>query len=303
MENTKRTREAASLRLFFDEQIDHMYNLISSLNDYIHDEIEQIEKDKQIVEHFVETSNDKMRAVQGYEDKLRVYVRMLYNHVLEIADRIPPPINLDMDAFATDTLVNALFVNSHDIDKLFATDPNVNEFLNSHDKQQAPILYALLTASKSEKSTLGSMMQGDILIRDVPQRVVNFSSHQTQALCASSAELNTALKEYLFNRVIALIKQEMDAELNNQTFNSSNKSYQAKVNSLANPEVYLNTLIKRIENPAELLDINKIHFKLNKFGIKLKDDDQQRANDIDIHELVLLNNIRIVVLQVTRTRY
>jgi hypothetical protein len=257
---------------------------------------------KQIVENFVDAANSKMRAVQGYSDKLRVYVRTLYSHVLQVADEIPPPIDLNLEAFQLDTLVNALFVNSRDIDKLFENNPDVNTFLHSNDKHQAPILYALLTASKTEKITLGTGMQGDMLVRDVPQQVVNFSDHKIHTPCASCAELNTALKEYLFNRVVALIRQEMSSQLHNQAFHSSDNSYQAKVHSLANPDVYLDTLIKYIENPTKLLGIDKIHFKLSKFGIKLENDDQQRANEIDIHELVWLDNIRIVVLEIARTR-
>lgn len=301
MNDTKRTREASSLRIFFDDQLNHLQNLVSDLSSHIHDEIQQAEKDQQIVETFVEASNSKMRAVQGYAHKLREHVRTLYNHVLQIVDEIPPPVDLNLDAFGTDKLVTALFVNSKDIDKLFKTDPNVNAFLRAHSKDEAPILYALLTADKSEKSTLGMGMQGDMLIREVPQQAVNFSAHKIHTPCASSAELNTSLKEYLFTRVVALIKQEMMAHSPEQVFNADN-SYQSKVNSMANPDVYLNTLVNYLENPANLLSINKSHFKLSKMGVKLDDDDPQSANEFDIHELNWRNNIRVVVLQITHAR-
>ncbi len=300
MNDTKRTREASSLRAFFDDQLDHLHNLVSNLSSHIHDEAQQAAEDKQIIENFVEASNSKMRAVQGYAHKLREHVRMLYNHVLQIADEIPPPVDLNRDAFGTDALVNALFANSKDIDKLLKSDPDVNAFLHAHSEDQVPILYALLTANKSEKPTLGIAMQGDMLIREVPQQAVNFSSHKIHTPCASSSELNTVLKEYLFSHVVALIRQEMMSHIN-QSFNTDN-SYEARVNSLANPDVYLDTLIKYIENPVNLLSINKIHLKLSKLGIKLENDDEQNANEFDIHELTWRNNIRIVVLQITHTR-
>jgi hypothetical protein len=301
MNNTNRTREASSLRTFFDEQMNHLQNLASGLSDHIHDEKQQAEEDKQIVETFVDASNSKMRAVQGYADKLRGYVRTLYNHVLHIADEIPPAIDLNQDAFGTNTLVNALFVNSRDIDKLFKTDPDVNTFLQAHSKDQVLIVYAVLTADKNEKLTLGIGLQGDMLIREVPQQTVNFSAYKIHTPCASSEELNTVLKEYLFTRVVALLKQEMTALIANQAFNTDN-SYEAKVKSLANPDVYMKTLIEAIENPADLLSMNKTHLKLNKLGIKLADDDTQSANEFDIHELNWRNNIRKVVLQITHVR-
>jgi len=302
MNDIKRTREASSLRTFFDEQIDHLQNLVSGLSSRIHDERQQAEEDKQIVETFIEASNTKMRAVDDYAHKLRQHVRTLYNHVLHIANEIPPPIDLNQDVFGTDTLVNALFANSKDIDKLFKTDPAVNAFLQAHSKDQAPFVYAVLTADKSEKSTLGISMQGDMLMREVPQQAVNFSSHKIHAPCTSSAELNAVLKEYLFSRVVALLKQEMAARMSNHPFNAGDNSYEARIKSLANPDVYLDTLIEYIENPANLLSINKIHYKLSKLGIKLEDDDQQSANEFDIHELNWRDNIRVVVLQITHAR-
>lgn len=302
MNDDRRSHEALSLRTFFDDQLHHLQKLVSSLSSHIHDEEQQTVEDRQIVENFVDASNSKMRAVHDYSHKLRGHVRALYNHVLQVADEIPPPVDLSMDAFRTDPLINALFVNSNDIDKLLNTDSDVDAYLRSHSKYQAPVLYALLTASKSEKRMLGVGMQGDMLIRDVPQQAVNFSSHKIHTPCASSLELGTALKEYLFGRVVALVKQEMTSRVFNQSFKSGDDSYESRVNSLANPDVYLNTLVEYLEAPANLLSIDKIHFKLSKLGIKLAADDRQSANEFDIHELTWSNNARNVVLQVTLVR-
>ena len=302
MNDNRRSHEASSLRTFFDDQLHHLQKLVSSLSSHIHDEVQQTKEDRQIIESFVDASNSKMRAVHGYSHKLREHVRALYNHVLQVADEIPPPVDLNLDTFRADPLVNALFVNSNDIDKLFNTNPDVNVFLRAHSKYQVPVLYALLTASKSEKRTLGIGMQGDMLIREVPQQAVNFSSHKIHAPCASSAELNTALKEYLFSRVVALVKQEMVSRMSNQSFKPGDDSYELRVKSLANPDVYLNALIEYIEIPANLLSIDKIHFKLSKLGIKLDVHDRQSANEFAIHELTWSNNTRNVVLQIALVR-
>ncbi len=302
MNDDKRSHEASSLRTFFDDQLDHLHNLVNSLGSHFYNEAQQTEEAKQIVESFVDASNSKMRAVQGYAHKLREHVRGLHNHVLQIADQIPPPVDLNLGAFATDPLVNALFVNNSDIEKLFNTDPDVNAFWRAHSQYQAPVLYALLTASKSEKGTLGIAMQGDMLIREVPQQVVNFSSHKVHVPCASSAELSVALKEYLFARVVALIKQEMVSRKTDQILKPADDSYESRVKSLANPDVYLNALVEYIDVPAKLLSIDKTHFKLSKLGIKLEDDDSQSVNEFDIHELTWSNNTRNVVLQIALAR-
>lgn len=278
-----------------------MHTLANNLSNHIHDQKLKMEEDRQIVENFVDASNSQMRAIHGYSPKLREHVRLLYNHILRIAGEIPPPIHLTPDAFRTEPLINALFVNSNEIDALFQTNHDVDVYLRKRGQSDAAVLYALLTAGMHEKKTLGMSMQGDTLIRDVPQQAVNFSAHQLHIPCADSVEFDSALKKYLFDRVVALVKQEMRSRMSDQ-IHQKNISYELRISSLANPEVYLKTLIEYIEHPDKLLGIEKTHFKLSKLGIKLQGDDRQCANEFDIYELVWSGNTRHVVAQIAYVR-
>jgi hypothetical protein len=56
--------------------------------------------------------------------------------VLQIADQIPSPVDLNQDTFGSGPLINALFVNG---DKLFNTDLDVNVFLRTRSQYQAPV--------------------------------------------------------------------------------------------------------------------------------------------------------------------
>ena len=302
MNDDRRTHEASSLRAFFDEQIHYLQELVGGLGSHIREEEQLTAEDRRIVETFVDASNSRMRAVHGYSHKLRDHIRALYNHILQIADQIPPPIDLTPDAFRTVPLVNALFVYSKDIDRLFKTDQAIEAYLRAHDNYQVPVLYALLTAGKSETHAFGIGLLGDMLVRDVSRQTVNFSSHKIHCPCASSAELGTALKNYLFDGVVALVKQEMASRMADKPFIRSDERYESKVRSLANPEVYLKTLIEYLETPGNLLRIDKTHFKLNKLGIKLESDDKQCANEFDIHELTWKGNIRQVLMQIAYAR-
>lgn len=302
MNDDRRSHEASSLRAFFDEQLHHLQELVASLVNPSRDEGQGTCEDRRIVESFVDASNTKMRAVHGYSDKLRKHVRVLHNHVLQVADQVPPPVALNREALGTVPLVNALFVGGEDIDRLFNTDPEVNAYLRGHDKYQVPVLYALLTASKSEKPTLGVGLLGETLIRDVPLQAVNFSAHKIHMPCASSAELSVALKNYLFGHVVTLVKQEMTSRMISQVAKPGDDAYASRVKSMANPDVYLNTLVEYLEIPARLLSIEKNRIKLSKLGIKLDSDDSQCANEFDIHELTWKGSTRNVLLQIARTR-
>lgn len=301
MNDEKRTHAAASLRTFCDEQLQHLFSLVDNFSHHHPPQEQRVDTDQQLIDDFVDAANAKMRAVQGFSEKLRQYVCALYQHVLQIAIAIPPVIDLNPNAFNSDPLINSLFVNADELNKLVRISPEVTTYLRSHDKDQFPTLFALLTAYKSQKSVLGIGLLGDMLVRDVHQQVVNFSSHELHMPCADHAELETTLKKYLFDRVVNLLKQKMALQMANQSM-EANQSYEARVNSLANPSVYLNTLIEYLQKPEQLLSIHKSHFRLNKLGIKLADDDTQCANEFDIHELVWGENSRNVILQITYLR-
>jgi small-conductance mechanosensitive channel len=297
MNNDRRSHEAFCLRAFFDDQLHHLQKLVISLRNHE----QQVKEDRNIVENFVNAANSKMRAIHGYTYKLREPVLALYNHVLQVADEIPPPIDLNSKAFGINPLVNALFVNRNDIDQLLKADPDLNPYLEAPIKNQLPVLYALLTASMSEKRTLGVGMLGNTIIRDVPQQAINFSLHKIHSPCESPATLNMALKKYLFAHVVALAKQEMMSRMTNQPFKPRD-DYESSVKSLANPEVYLKTLIQYLKVPANLLSMGRTHFRLSKLGIKLDGDDRQSANEFDIPELIWSNKTRNVMLKIALPR-
>lgn len=302
MSDDNRSRAASSLRFFFDEQVDHLQALWGNLGGHIGDEVSLTEQDRRIVEDFVDSSNSKMRAVDHYADKLRDHVRLLYQHVLQVAEEIPPPVDVNGERFGAMSLVSALFVNSRQIDALFHAEPEVKAYLLVHAEAEVPVVYALLNASKSEKSVLGVGMLGGVLARDIPMQAVNFSAHKIRMPCASSEALDAALKHYLFEHTVALVKQEMAARKAEQAFGLARMPYQWHVNSLGNPDVYLSSLLEYIESPDKLLSIVKTHYRLDRLGIKLDNGERQGVNEFDIHELIWSDNTRNVVLQVAYKR-
>jgi hypothetical protein len=94
----------------------------------------------------------------------------------------------------------------------------------------------------------------------------------------------------------------MMSRMTNHPIKPNDDSYESRIKSLTNPDVYLNTLIEYLEIPANLLSIDKTHLKLSKLGIKLDSDDRQCANEFDIHELTWIGNTRNIVLQIAHAR-
>jgi len=254
------------------------------------------------VENFVAAANNKLHIVNGYGEKLREPIRALHDHLLNIAAQISPPIELSPATFGSAPLVNALFVNGDEIDRLFALDHTAAAYLCKNSLDQTPKVYSLLTACKHEKASLGVGMLGNLLVRDVPQQTVNFAAHKIHTPCANTIELNQALKKYLFEGVVERLKQAMAARLAAETLTPGDQSYEARLNSLANPDQYLATLLEQMAEPDKLLSITQTHFRLSKLGIKIAADDRQCANEFDLQELIWSDNSRQVLLQIAYVR-
>ena len=300
MNDNRRTPEAASLRSFFNEQIRHLHDLLD--NALAADPEPVPDAELQVVEDFVDTANKKLRVVHGYSEQLRSHVCQLYRHVLDVAEQIPPPIELSKTALHTEPLINALFVDSRDMERLLHAPGEIEAYVRQHIDLEMPILYALLTASKTEKSILGIGMLGDLLVRDLPQQSVNFYDHQLHAPCGDSEALAAQINHFLFQRVVMLIQKRLAARMVVEAQWPSDKTYKARVNSLANPEVYLHELLTQLENPEQLLRIEKSHLLLNKLGIKINPNDDQCRNEFDIHEIIWSDQSRHIVLKIAYPR-
>lgn len=298
--DNRRAHEAYSLRAFFNEQLQHLHGLLDHFS--VDDTESATDEEMRVVESFVDTANNKMRAVQGYADKLRGHVCALFRHVLDVAAQIPPPIELNATALRTSPIINALFVDQRDLDRLISANAEIDAYLRSHGTLQVPVLYALLTANRTEKSILGVGMLGDLLVRDVAQQTVNFHGHKLLMPCADSEQLSAAIKTYLFDRVVTLIRREMAARRMAESLTPGDRSYRARVNSLDNPDIYLHSLLEHLENPDQLLRIETSHLILNKLGMKLDQDDRQCRNEFELHEITWSDRSRNVVLTVAYPR-
>lgn len=293
MQNEKRTHEAAILRDFLDEQISHLQNL---LGDFVFKSPvdQELAEQQLIVESFVDAANAKLRVADHYVERLRPPVCALYRHLQAIAQQIPPPLELSRRAFARDATVNALFVNAGDIDRLIKGNRLATNYVSTHRAS----FYALMTAQKTESTLFGVGLQGEMLVREVSQRAINFSAHKLHSPCDSKEALEQALRRFLFEEAVKIVKQSMDELVIAETLKSGKASYETILHSLANPSVYLDTLIAYLQPVENLLKLEKFRFKLSKLGVKLECDDGQCINEFEIHELTWRGQHRFVLMQI-----
>lgn len=292
MSDDRRSAHASPLRAFFNQQLDHLHGLLSQ-----HQSANEIAADdRELIEHFVDLANSRLRIINDYAGKLRGHVCCLHRHVMDLADTIPPAVELSRATFVEDAMINALFVNPGEIDRLLIQGSDLEHLWRQLGRPEQ--LYALLVVKKQHKFGFGVGMLGNLLVRDLPRETINFSGHKLLLASQDSEALQGSLRNYLLDSVIRLMKLHLAQLLMQQEYEADH-SYRARLQSLANPEIYLQALIAALASPTALLAIEQCRIRVNKLGVMVDDkDSDQVVNEFIVPEVQWADGSRQVMLPV-----
>lgn len=132
-----------------------------------------------------------------------------------VAQAVPGPVTLDRDHWARDPFVRALFPSAEAIEQAIANSVELERHMAS-TRAGTPV-YALLSLRREEREIFGMELDGEILRRDVPQKVVMFSDPRFLAPApdesAARKELMWAFYERFLERVavgVARLRAEQE---------------------------------------------------------------------------------------------
>jgi hypothetical protein len=120
----------------------------------------------------------------------------------DLVDRLPPAVAIDRQGFATDPLVHALFASADDIGTMIAASAPVRDYLTGPRSWQEDGFFALMAARRVEKNIFGAALQGEIVARDVPQSLLQFSNQTLLLPAADPASARTAMLEKAFDSLL-----------------------------------------------------------------------------------------------------
>jgi hypothetical protein len=144
------------------------------------------------IERLVQEVSPAIRNVRGYRKRLRTPVAHAQNYIEGLVAAIPGPFPLSVEQGGRDSLRALLFVGADQLRGLLNDSAELASFFRNHSTEQA---VALLTATCHEKTIFTSVLQGEIIRRDVPQPAVDFTDHRIVAPAPTEAENRRALKE------------------------------------------------------------------------------------------------------------
>jgi len=138
------------------------------------------------IEEMIDIADPAIRQAKRYRKILHEPVAGAMGYCATLIESVPGPITLSKKSYDDDPTVRSLFVSSDDLEQVLRISPEVEVMRKGG---YVGDVVALLTMTKEEKTVFGHQMQGEMVMRDVAQRAVNFVDHR---LVAPSADLPAA---------------------------------------------------------------------------------------------------------------
>lgn len=260
------------------------------------------------------------RAVSGVEPLLKqtgrypeayrkpVMAALEYAHSLALS--VPGPVSVDLDSYARDAYVHAIFSSMDLVYEAFHTSVAMQEYLRQYPTTDE--IYALMGMRRREKTMMGLELSGELIQRDVPQHVVYFTSHTVENLAPSEGQARDQIAWSFFDSLVgkvakrvALRKQEMQSQLqekdllmarlhaaNAETRPSLKKELSGILSSMqaTSRSLDLHNFLDDFEavllNPEQHLRLNQSPMILDSMGIRRDSDGMASGEAILFNDLI-----------------
>ena len=146
------------------------------------------------IELVVDNSSPKIRLIRGYKKQLRQPVESALNHIAQLMEKIPEPLDLTGEAKTINQLTQVFFLNQDELRMAASNDPELTKFLADND---ALVFFVLLTMDRHVKTRYGSRLQGEMVVRDVALKSVGFSEHKFRVPSLTMADVHSAVSSGL----------------------------------------------------------------------------------------------------------
>ena len=162
------------------------------------------------IERVVDGTDPRLRALPGYQKKLRPSVLKLIDHVVALVGAMPAPVNASRERYAEDPRLSTLFSSAERMLEVFSCDVNLTAFLATQTLPPERVV-GLLLAERVEKSVLGMELAGDQVRQDVAQEIVHFAGFRLVDPCADEVEQHRLLRRRAFDHILTLALGEIVA--------------------------------------------------------------------------------------------
>ena len=146
----------------------------------------------------MDVADPVIRQARKYRKILQPPVERAMQYCGTIIDAIPGPVELSRRGYNEDPRVNSLFNTPDDLEDVLRVSPEIKALRDQGHKGET---LALLTMTQEEKTIFSHQQDGEMIMRDVPQKALNFIDHR---IVAPAANLDKT-KDKLINRGLEVL--------------------------------------------------------------------------------------------------
>lgn len=262
------------------------------------------------IERAISIVEPMLKQGRGYPALYRKPVTRALEYARSLASALPGPVEINREAYARDAFVHALFPSVDYVADAFTTSVAVQEYYRKFPDSDR--LCALMGMRRFEKNIMGMELSGEVMHRDVIQKVVYFTSHTvenlapTEELAREKVALSffDSLAHKIRKRVEArkrawqLQMQEKDALVSRlraadaQARPALEKELSGKIAQMQTmaPSLDFNHYIEDFEevllNPERHLRLNQVPMVLDSMGIRHEGIEASQRDAVLFNELV-----------------
>lgn len=160
------------------------------------------ERLKAAVDRVIAGTDPRLKAISGARERLAPAVEQALAYAHDIISRIPAGVELTPENWSASPLLKSFFTRPADIAETLSRSQDLRNFLKSNDAAGIDPLFAVVAATRVERTVLGSAMEGDILRQDVAQKTVSFSDFRIAGFSRSEADVRRVLEDFVLEQLV-----------------------------------------------------------------------------------------------------
>lgn len=249
----------------------------------------------------VEGTDNRLRGFGNYRKQLRDSVETAVVHVINLIDALPGPVEISRSTYSSDPRLRAFFASVNHLQEKIGGARSVRDYIKHANHESSSKIYGVLTMEWEEVNRLGTVLQNDMIQREVLQVSVNFFNHRYLEPSISLEEARLNIKKRVFDFIVEralekiIAERSMRAELEQQqrllkrkleAMKAGNWGLEQMMSHEEHPNTDLAPLIAEIETvEAELTKLGASHKVLEKNIQIIKDTLSHPGKLIDMHAI------------------
>jgi hypothetical protein len=159
------------------------------------------------VERVIEGANPHLKLLPAARTRLAGPVAHALDYTQTLIASLPASLETTPASWSGSPLLRALFARPDDLAATLSLSLDLREYLASPAAVGMDWIYCIVAATRIERTILGTVLEGDELRQDVPQKTVSFTDYRLVGFSRSEEELRQRVADLaLESLVLAALK-------------------------------------------------------------------------------------------------